>query len=98
LYISDNGAPHHLLVCEVLPEGGLGVPRRLFVGTPGHPDGVKVDGSGRIYVSAAQGVQVIGPNGALVDEIELPGTVIFAFGDNTLFITADTAIWAAKGT
>ena len=97
LYVSDNGAPHHLLAFEVGRDGTLGVPRRLFVGTPEHPDGVKVDVDGRIYVSASTGVQIVDPGGALIGEIHLPGAVNFAFGGDVLFITTDTAIWAAKG-
>ena len=97
LYVSDNGAPHRLLAFDVLPDGALGAPHPLFVGAPGHPDGVKVDDDGRIYLSAPVGVQVIEPNGTLVDQIELPGAVIFTFGAGALFITTDTAIWAAKG-
>jgi gluconolactonase len=98
LYVSDNGAPHHLLAFDVGADGGLTGRRRLFVGTPEHPDGVKVDAAGRIYVSAATGVQVLDPDGSLIGEIRLPGAVNFAFGGtdrNILFITADTAVWAA---
>jgi gluconolactonase len=97
LYVSDNGAPHHLLAFEVGREGILGAPRRAFVGTPEHPDGVKVDGDGRIYVSASTGVQIVDPGGELVGEIDLPGAVNFTFGGGVLFIPTDTAIWAAKG-
>ena len=98
LYVSDNGAPHHLLAFDVGADGGLTGRRRLFVGTPEHPDGVKVDAAGRIYVSAATGVQVLDPDGSLIGEIRLPGAVNFAFGGtdrNILFITADAAVWAA---
>jgi hypothetical protein len=35
------------------------------------------------------------PDGELLDEIELPGAVNFAFADSTLLITTDSAIWAA---
>jgi len=43
-------------------------------------------------------VQVFSPLGDLLGEVALPGAVNFAFGGpdgNVLFITADTAIWAA---
>jgi gluconolactonase len=66
--------------------------------TPEHPDGLKVDSEGRIYASAATGIHVYDPRGQLIGEIRLPGAVNFTFGGrkrNVLFITADTAIWAA---
>jgi gluconolactonase len=94
LYVADNGAPHHLLAVD--PAGGQ---RRVFaVSTPEHPDGVKVDGEGRVYATASHGVLVFSPDGEQIGEIDLPGAVNFAFGGadgNVLFITADTAIWAA---
>jgi gluconolactonase len=98
LYVGDNGAPHHLLAFDV--EGGtrLGAARIVAVSTPGHPDGIKIDSEGRIYASALGGVQVLSPGGELLDEIDLPGTVNFTFGgrgDDVLFITTDTAVWAA---
>ena len=98
LYVSDNGGPHELLALRVTPAGGLGPARRLAVGTPGHPDGLKVDAAGRIYASASTGVHVLDPEGGLLGEIRLPGTVNFCFGGpsrNVLFITTDTAVWAA---
>jgi gluconolactonase len=99
LYVADNGAPHHLLAFDVLENGRhLNGRRVLAVGTPEHPDGLKVDGDGRIYASAQHGVQVFDPLGNLLGDIVLPGAVNFTFGGpdrNVLFITADAAIWAA---
>jgi gluconolactonase len=98
LYVSDNGAPHHLLAFTV--EGTrLGSSRRVAEGTPGHPDGLKVDESGLIYASATAGIQVFDPAGQQVGAIHLPGTVNFTFGGvdrDVLFITTDTAVWAAE--
>jgi gluconolactonase len=97
LYVGDNGAPHHLLTFDV--EGARLSGRRVVaVSEPEHPDGIKVDGEGHVYVSAPDGVRVLSPGGELVGEIELPGAVNFTFGGadrNVLYITADTAIWAA---
>jgi len=99
LYVADNGARHHLLAFEVLRGGRHMNGRRvLAVGTPEHPDGLKVDTEGRIYASALNGIQVFDPSGTLLGEILLPGAVNFTFGGpgrNVLFIIADTAIWAA---
>ena len=98
LYVADNGKPHHLLAFDVRPDGRLRSRRLVAAGSPEHPDGVKVDTEGRIYVSALRGIQVFHPDGTLLGEILLPGAVNFTFGGpdrNVLFITADSAIWAA---
>jgi gluconolactonase len=109
LYVTDSGAnqepgsfyeelPHHVVAHDVHAGGSLGAPRVLFVTRPGFPDGIKVDEDGRIYASSAGGVQVFDRCGAALGEIRLAGAVNFTFGGpgrNVLFITADTAIWAA---
>jgi gluconolactonase len=98
LYVSDNGEPHHLLAFDVEEDGSLTGRRRLAVGTPEHPDGLAVDTQDRIYTSASTGIRVLAPGGDLLGEIALPGAVNFTFGGaggNTLFITTDTAVWAA---
>lgn len=109
LYVTDSGAnqepgsfhpdrPHHVLAFDVDEAARLGPGRVLFVTEPGVPDGLKVDAAGRIYASAASGVQVFAPGGDPLGEIGLPGAVNFAFGGpdrDVLFITTDTAVWAA---
>ncbi|MDQ3893429.1 MAG: SMP-30/gluconolactonase/LRE family protein [Actinomycetota bacterium] len=98
LYIGDNGAPHHLLAFDVEDGVRLAGARELAVSTPEHPDGIKVDADGRIYASFDGGIQVFAPTGSLIAEIELPGAVNFTFGGTggeVLYVTADTAIWAA---
>jgi gluconolactonase len=108
LYVGDSGAnhepgsfdprrPHEIRAFDV--DGALLLKGRLFaVTTPGFPDGIKVDAAGRVYASSFSGVQVFAPDGELIGEIALPGAVNFTFGGpgrNVLFITADTAVWAA---
>jgi gluconolactonase len=109
LYIADSGAnqepssyypsrPHHIVAYEVRDDRHLAGERLFAVVTPGSPDGLKVDAAGRVYASSYSGVQVFEPDGDLVGEIRLPGTVNFAFGGpdrSVLFITTDTAVWAA---
>jgi gluconolactonase len=98
LYVGDNGAPHQLLAFDVEDGTRLSGPRVIAVSSGEHPDGIKVASDGRVYASAPTGVQIFAPTGELVDEIELPGAVNFTFGGreaNVLYITADTAIWAA---
>jgi len=94
LYVSDNGEPHHLLAFDVTARGATNG-RVLAVGTPEHPDGLKADRDGRLYASAAHGLQVFAPDGAELGGIALPGAVNFAFGRHgRLYVTTDTAVWA----
>jgi gluconolactonase len=109
LYVGDSGAnhepgtfeparPHHIRAFDVTPSGGLAGHRLFAVIDPGFPDGIKVDVEGRVYSSAFDGVQVFTPEGQRLGTIHLPGAVNFTFGGtdrNVLFITADTAVWAA---
>jgi gluconolactonase len=107
LYIGDSGAnhepgsfnpqrPHHTRAFDVVDGRRLEHGRVFAVTTPGFPDGIKVDASGRVYASCFSGVQVFAANGELIDEIHVPGAVNFAFAGNTLYITTDNAIWAAE--
>ena len=109
LYVGDSGAnqeagsfhpqrPHHIRAFDVLDGRRLAGDRLFAVTNPGFPDGLKVDSEGRVYASAFSGVQVFSPRGDELGEIGLPGAVNFTFGGadgSTLFITTDTAIWAA---
>jgi gluconolactonase len=109
LYVTDSGAnhepgsfdparPHHIKAFDVRPHDRLENERIFADVEPGFPDGLKVDSVGRVYSSSFSGVQVFDPSGALIGEIDLPGTVNFCFGGpdrDVLFITADTAIHAA---
>jgi gluconolactonase len=108
LYVGDSGAnhepgsfdprrPHHIRAFDVV-DNRLVNDRLYAVTTPGFPDGIKVDAAGRVYASSFSGVQVFAPAGDLIGEISLPGAVNFSFGGpdgNVLFITTDTAVWAA---
>jgi gluconolactonase len=109
LYVTDSGAnqeegsyhvdrPHQIVAFDVAGGRHL-VNERLFaVTTPGFPDGIKCDSDGRVYASSSSGVQVFNPSGDLIGEIKLAGAVNFSFGGaerNVLFITTDTAVWAA---
>jgi gluconolactonase len=106
LYIGDSGAnheagtfdpsrPHHIRAFDVV--GGTLSNGRLFAEiSPGFPDGIKVDADGWVYSSSFAGVEIFSSAGVLVDRIELPGAVNFAFAGSDLLITTDTAIWAAE--
>lgn len=109
LYVGDSGAdlgtgtyepqrPHQVLAFDVLDGRHLGPGRLLAVVAPGAPDGLAVDRDGRLYAAAERGVQVVSPAGDLLGEIVLPGAVNLVFGGpdrSALFITTDTAVWAA---
>ena len=98
LYVTDNGEPHHLKAFDVVDGRRLENERVVHVSSPLHPDGLKADADGRLYATHADGIQVLDPDGALIGEIELAGAVNFCFGGpdrNVLFITTDTAIYAA---
>lgn len=98
LYVADNGGPHHLKAFDVLDGIRLEAERVIHVSAPEHPDGLKADTEGRLYGTFDGGVEVLSPNGELLGEIPVPGAVNFCFGApdrNVLFITADTAIYAA---
>jgi gluconolactonase len=110
LYVTDSGAnqepgsyhvqrPHHVVAFDVTSDGRHLANRRLLaVTTPGFPDGITVDVAGRVYVSSFSGVQVLSPAGDLLGQVDVPGAVNFTFGgpgNRVLFITSDTAVWAA---
>jgi gluconolactonase len=112
LYVTDSGAnqepgsyhvrrPHHIMAFDVRDGRHLAGERLFAVTSPGFPDGMKVDRQGFVHASAASGVQVFDPCGDLVGELALPGAVNFCFGGpggEVLFITTDTAVWAAVPT
>jgi gluconolactonase len=97
LYVGDSGAPRRVLAFDMV-DGGLENERVFVDDVPGYPDGIKVDPDGLVYVSSATGVLILDRAGALAGEIPLPGAVNFAFGGpggDVLYITTDTAVWAA---
>lgn len=110
LYVGDSGAdqdpdreprqrPHHIEAFAVGADGALSRRRVFAVVGRGVPDGLAVDSAGRLFSSFADGIEVRDPDGALLGEIRLPGAVNLTFGGaerNVLFITADTAVWAAR--
>jgi gluconolactonase len=108
LYVTDSGAnqapgsfhpdrPHHVKAFDVIGGRRLAGERLFAVTAPGFPDGIKADDAGRVYVSAASGVLVYSPDGDRLGEIPVPGAVNFAWADaRRLYITTDTAVWAAE--
>ena len=110
LYVTDSGAnqePGSYHVRRPAPHHGLRRPGRqppragrLFaVTTPGFPDGIKVDLAGRVYASSFSGRPGIQPGRrSHRPDCACPGPSTSPSagpGGEVLFITTDTAIWAA---
>ncbi|MEA2063046.1 MAG: SMP-30/gluconolactonase/LRE family protein [Gemmatimonadota bacterium] len=99
LYIADSGKPHHIrhfrVKGEALEEIGV-----FGVISPGGPDGMCVDVSGRLYTSAGDGVHVFSPRGKLLGKILTPRKPTnCCFGGNamrTLFITARPDVYSIR--
>jgi gluconolactonase len=92
LYVGDSAErTHHIEALD--PRDG----RRVFaVIDPGYPDGIEVDGDGRVYSAGPAGVDVFDAAGARVGAIDVPGAVHLAFAEpGRLYITADSAVWSA---
>jgi gluconolactonase len=88
LYVTDSGTG------EVIAVRAGGRPRFAVTDLP---DGIKTDPAGRVYVSGSTGVQVFDAGGAPLGEIPAPGAVNFTWGGAShLYITTDTAVWAAE--
>ncbi len=99
IYRYEPASGHLSVVADGFDKpNGLAFSPDEAVTTPGFPDGVKVGDAGRVYASASSGVRVFNPAGDLIGEVHLPGAVKVTFGGpagNVLFITTDTAVWAA---
>ena len=99
LYVSDSGRPrqvrHFRLEGDSLSE--IGVFAKI---SPGGPDGMCVDNSGRLYVTTGDGVQVFSPEGKLLGKVltpKQPTNCCFG-GDEmqTLFITARPNVYMVR--
>lgn len=100
LYVSDTADDHHIMAFDVVDGRSLTRPRVLAVIEPGKPDGFRVDVTGHIFTSAADGVQVLTPEGHRIGRIPIPEvTSNCAFGGpdgSDLFITATTSLYRIR--
>lgn len=104
LYVAESGSSHDpdvpsvLKVFDVQPDGQLGKPSDFAAIDQGLPDGLRVDQYDNVWCSAADGVHVFSPDGALLGKVKTPETVAnLCFGGprgNMLFITATTSVYA----
>ena len=97
LYVADSGAPKHIRKFGVngtkLTDQGV-----FAICTTGLFDGFRVDRSGRIWSSAADGVHCLDPDGTLIGKVRIPELVSnVCFGGakrNRLFITARKSLYS----
>jgi gluconolactonase len=106
LYIADTGASHdpengprHIRACEVSTDGAsLGRSSVFATCTAGLFDGFRLDATGRLWSSAADGVHIFHQDGALIGKIAIPEIVAnVAWGGprlNRLFICGTTSLYA----
>ena len=93
LYVTNGNA---ILAFDVRPDGSV-ANRRAFatLEAGGNGDGMAIDGSGRLYVTSAPGVQVFSAEGAFLGLIPTPRNAIsVAFagpGKRTLYIVGSGA-------
>jgi len=102
LFVNDT-ARKHIRVFDVSPTGALSG-GRVWAETkgdrPGAPDGMKLDSAGNVYCCGPGGIHVFGPDGSLMEVIEVPEYAAnFAWGDDdyrSLFITASTSLYRIR--
>lgn len=104
LYISDSSAfnlangYHHIRAYDVVNEHQVTNGRVFAVIDPGQPDGLCVDQSGHIFVTAQDGVHIYTPDGTRIGKILVPETCAnVTFGGkagNRLFIAAGHSLYA----
>lgn len=101
LYIADSDtAIHHIRRFRVRDDNTLEGGEVFATVAPGVPDGIRTDGTGRLFSTAGDGVQVFDPGGELLGKILTPETAAnCAFGGadlRTLYITAVSSVWAVE--
>jgi gluconolactonase len=104
LYVVDSGRTHdpagpaHIRRFAVGVDGGLSGGEVFAESTSGIHDGLRVDISGRLWVSAFDGVHCYDPDGTLIGKINIPeivGNVTFGGAmRNRLFICATSSIYS----
>lgn len=105
LFVADTGATHvkngprHIRVANVSADGrNLGKAELFATCTAGLFDGFRLDTTGNIWTSAADGVHVYAPDGALIGKIKIPEVVAnVCFGGpkrNRLYICGTTSLYS----
>ncbi|MBB5236067.1 SMP-30/gluconolactonase/LRE family protein [Deinococcus budaensis] len=90
----DDGQIH---AYRVTPDGGAEYRGIWATVRPGKTDGLRVDGAGRVWSSAGDGVHVLSSEGEELGRIQVPETVAnLCFGGpegSSLFMTASTSLY-----
>lgn len=105
LYVADTGASHveggprHIRSFPVRANGrSLGRSRVFAECDAGFFDGMRIDGDGRVWTSAGDGVHCFLPDGTLIGKIRIPELVAnVEFGGprrNRLFICGTTSLYS----
>lgn len=101
LYVNDS-VRSHIKAFDVAPDGSLANGRLFFEVPPdepgdGHPDGMKCDELGNVWVTCPRGVWVISPAGEHVGVLEVPeavGNLAWGGADwRTLFMPSTTSLY-----
>jgi gluconolactonase len=100
LYVADSGKPKHIRAFTVNGDGTLSGGEVFCTIDKGAPDGIRVDAAGRVFSSAADGVQIFSPTGELIGRILLPeGCANLAFGGkdhDEIYMTARKSLYRIK--
>ena len=104
LYVTDTSQVdypqgHHTIRAYDVVNGKYVENSRVFaIIEPGQPDGLSVDGSGNVFTSSADSVQVYAPDGIRLGKIRVPevcANLTFGGSDRKrLFITAGQSLYA----
>jgi gluconolactonase len=104
LYVADTGVshvrngPHHIRAYDVTAEARCANGRLFADINPGAADGFRMDMDGNVWSTAADGVQVFAPDGALIGRLRMSErSVNLTFGGpkrNRLFIATGTSLCA----
>jgi gluconolactonase len=103
LYIADTGRTHgkdlpaHIRVFDVREDGNLGKSKVFADSTAGLFDGFRIDQTGRLWSSSAEGVHCLDPDGTLIGKVRVPEVVSnVCFGGHKrhqLFICGTTSLY-----
>jgi gluconolactonase len=101
LYVANSDEKSPVIkVFEVKPDGTVGEGRDFCRINAGVPDGIRCDAKGRVWSSAADGVEVFSTEGKRIGTIAVPepaANLCFGGEDGrSLFITARTSLYAVK--
>jgi gluconolactonase len=96
LYVADT-SKGHIRRFKVAKDGALSG-GEVWATTP-NPDGLRMDSEERVWCASSDGVNVISPEGKVVEVIrfpEQPANLTFSKDGRTLYVTARTGVYSVK--